>query len=146
MKASPLALAKLTDYSTIVVVNGLHRFDLTTRQIRGPRVAVEWVARAWVTQPGTLDWAPNTGVDLTLSENTTVTQLDLNGWRQKLTQAAERVDYVLACRTALTFDAAARALTARGNLTLVDGRAYPLEVSIGLVSQAILALNVGVAA
>lgn len=139
MTTPALPLDDLTDYSTLTYVDGLLVFDLTNRVIRGADVPIEWVLRSWVTLAGTLPWAPSEGRDITLLENTTISPGEAVRWQMALGQTARAVDYVIECAVTVEFDDVARTFTARGNVTLVDGRSYPFAVRIGLASGTILA-------
>lgn len=132
---SALALADVSDYSTLVVgPNGAVSYDMTCARIFGARAVLEHVLRAWL---GPTVWAPDSGFDVTSLENGDWTPNDIASIRKALTDAALGVDYVLTATVAVTF--ANRTLTATGAITLVDGRTYPLEVPIAGASAAILA-------
>lgn len=130
-----VALADVTDYSTIVVgLNGAVAYDLTGRKIKGAPVVLERVLRSWLGSPV---WAPDRGFDITSLENGDFTPNDVATIRKLLTDAAMSVDYVLTAAVAVSYSN--RTLRATGAITLVDGRTYPLEVPIGEVGAAIRA-------
>jgi len=135
MTTPALPLAQLTDYSTFTAEDGALVFDLTGRVIRGADVVIEQVARAWVTEK--LPWDPNAGEDIGLAENTQPSARDLAWWKMRLGTVAQRIDYVQACAVTVAHDGAAKTFTARGNVTLIDGKSYPLAVQLSQASGAV---------
>lgn len=131
---TPLALADVTDYSTLVVdATGGVSYDLTGQKITGARAVLEHVLRAWL---GPTVWS-DLGFDVTALENGDFTANDVASIRKALTDAAMSVDFVLTASVAVQL--VNRTLTATGAITLIDGRTYPLEVPIAGASAAILA-------
>lgn len=125
-----LALADLRDVSTFPPpgADGELILDLTTTQIRGARVVLEWIVRAWFTARGSLRWAPSKGVDLRARDNATFDMTELEQLRTALEAEALRVEYVNAIGVTVTrLD---RALRIEADVQLVDGRAYPLAVML----------------
>jgi hypothetical protein len=119
-----LRLDELVDVSTF----GPSGFGLTGQKIRGPRVAVEWVARTWLTPRGALPWAPDTGRNILDLENSTHDKTSLGNWRTMLVAEAEASMFVESCDVTITL--AARVVTIVGELILVDGRTYRLAVTL----------------
>lgn len=125
-----LALADLVDVSTLPAVGptGELELDLTTTQIRGARVALEWVVRAWFTPRGALRWARAKGFDLRQMDNASLDETDLEQLRAALEEEARRVEYVESVSVAVTLSE--RTTTIEGEVALVDGRAYSLAVTL----------------
>lgn len=125
-----LALADLVDVSTLPAVGatGELELDLTTTQIRGARVALEWVVRAWFTPRGALRWALAKGFDLRQMDNASLDETDLEQLRAALQEEARRVEYVESVGVVITL--ADRRLTIEADIVLVDGRSYPLAVTL----------------
>jgi hypothetical protein len=119
-----LRLAELVDVSTF----GPGGPGLTSQKIRGARVAVEWVARAWLTPRGSLPWAPDRGINILDLENSTHDTTSLARWQAALVAEAEAVEFVQSCDVAITL--ADRRITILGTLILVDGRTYRLAVTL----------------
>ncbi len=133
-------LASLSDYSSFPgpAADGSFRMGLTSRRIYGPTVVAEWVARRWFTRRGSLLYAPSKCVTLFDLANAAADATDLASWRTTLVQEAQKTPYVLSCPLALT--RANRETTVDARLVLVDGRVYPMMVSLLGASQAILTL------
>lgn len=133
MTTAALALADLLDYSTFPP--GGAPFDFTARRIRGSRVVLEWVMRAWLSPTGSLPWAPDRGFDILGLENGDFTLEDLYNIKARLAQEARAVMYVRAARVSLTLQQLTLSIDAQ--LTLVDGVTYPLAVRIPTASSAL---------
>jgi len=141
---TPVALAALSDYSTFPPApNGVLAMDITPRRITGAAVVVEWVARAWLTTRGALQYAPGLGADIRDMENATLDLPAIARWRSVLIAQARQRPFVADALVAVTFDPVARTTTIDGRLVLVDGKAYPLMVSILAASKVILTLATG---
>jgi hypothetical protein len=132
MSATALALADVTDLSTFPPRS---TFDLTFKKIRGPRVVLEWITRLWLSETGTLSWAPSRGFDVLGLENGSFSMTDLYNVRARLIQEARSVMYVRSVDLTLRLQAGTLSVTAA--VTLVDGQTYPLAVSIGPAAQAL---------
>ncbi|MEP7123142.1 MAG: hypothetical protein ABJE95_19595 [Byssovorax sp.] len=119
-----LALAELADVSTF----GPRGPGLTGQRIYGARVAVERVARAWLSPRGALTWARDRGVSILELQNSTHDKTSLGNWRAALVAEAEAVEFVDRCDVTITL--ADRVITLVGELLLVDGRTYRLAVTL----------------
>lgn len=119
-----LRLAELVDVSTF----GPAGIGLTGQKIRGPLVAVQWVARAWLSPRGALTWALGRGINVLDLENSTHDATSLARWRFALVSEAEDVEFVHSCDVAITLSG--RTITVAGSVVLVDGRTYRLAVTL----------------
>lgn len=136
---TPVALAALSDYSTFPpTADGSLLADITPRRITGAAVVVEWVARSWLTPRGALLYAPSLGVDIRDLENATLDGPTVHAWRSALITQAKKRPFVFDCLVAIAF--ANRTTTIDARLILVDGKAYPLMVSLLAASKVILTL------
>jgi len=127
---SEVALADLVDVSTFRPDGTI---GMTGAVIRGARVVVEHVARAWFTTPGTLRHAEHVGFGLERLRNGTATKADIQRYRAWLTAEARAVDFVRDCVVALTTEPVGTGLyrvKIGGRLTLTDGTVYPLAVTL----------------
>ncbi len=131
---TPTALAALVDSSTFPAP-GAAATDMTPRRITGARVVLEWVGRAWLTKRRALAWAPARGVDLRDLENATFGPGELEAWRQTLKAEAEKRPYVVSCLVAITL--LQRTVTVDARLVLVDGKVYPLMMTLSEAAAAI---------
>lgn len=133
-----LRLEELVDVSTFVQgdTQGNVAMGLTTQRITGPRVVLEWVARAWFQPRGGLPLARGRGVDARALENATFGPGDLERVRQALVAEALKTEFVGGARVAVSFSE--RVVSISGEITLINGRAYPLAVAIGQAGQAIV--------
>lgn len=140
--AAPLALADLTDVSTITIgPDGGIAFDLTGRVLRGAQAAAEQVLRSWATPRGALTWAPDQGEDITRLENATAGAGMLARWRARLAAQAKRANgFVRACAVSIGYDAPTRTFAVTGALTFTDGSSAVLDVAISQASGAILSI------
>ena len=125
-----LALADLVDASTFPSpgADGELGPGLTTTQIRGSRVVLEWIVRSWLTPRGALAWARSKGFDLRQLDNASLDETDLERVRVALEEEARRVEYVNAISVAV--ELADRTLTIEAEVELVDGLTYPLAVTL----------------
>lgn len=132
-----LAIADLVDVSTFPPPgpDGDLQLDLTGQRIAGARVVLEWVARSWFTPRGSLPRSPSRGVDVRLLENVTLGPGDLDRWRAALCSEAEAVEFVARCAVAI--ELVGRAVTIAANVTLVDGKTYPLAVRIAAAAATV---------
>lgn len=146
MTTAPLALADLTDYSTLTVgPDGGVAFDITNRVIRGARAAAEQVLRSWVTTRGSLEWAPDQGENVTRLENATADALTLGRWRARLAQQAMRANgFVRACAVNIGYVAPSRTFAITAALTFNDSSKASLDVVIAQAGGAVLSANVRV--
>lgn len=136
---TPVALAALADFSTFSsTADGSLAMGLTPRRIYGGAVVVEWVARSWLTTRGTLPYAPGLGEDLRMLENVTLDGPTIANWRGRLIAQARKRPFVSDCLIAITW--ADRVTTVDGRLVLVDGKQYPLMISLLAASKVILTL------
>ncbi len=136
---TPVALAALADFSTFpATADGSLALDLTARKIYGAAVVVEWVARSWFTPRGSLAWATGLGEDVRELENVTLDGPTVHSWRGRLIAQARKRPFVQDCLVALSW--ANRVTTINARLVLVDGKAYPLMVSLLAASKVILTL------
>lgn len=134
--ASPVPITALRDTSTF-------REDgspgLTGRPIRGVRVVLEWCARALLTPPGSLPWAPGaTSFDLAGLENADLTRTQLAQVRG-LCDAAVRYGgkpYVVGVRSRVEF--VPGSLAYRVGLVLQGAGVHPLMVHISEAGAALV--------
>lgn len=115
-----------SDYSTFRPDG---RAGLTYRRITGPRVPLEGVARVWLTALGDMPWSPNTGTEPPVYQlqNAGYNVNDLRQLQIQLVRAARGVDWVADARVGLRY--LGTTLTIAGELTLLTGRTYLLNVS-----------------
>lgn len=113
-----------SDYSTF---RDDGTYGLTYVRITGARVPLEGVARLWLTDRGSLFWAPTLGFNVARLENASQKRAVLAQYESFLVKAAREVDFVAAASVAITFSGTT--LTAAGRITLVDGVTYPLLVT-----------------
>ena len=86
-----LDVFQLVDQSTFGV-NG--RFGLTYRQIRGPRVVLEWFARRLLVPRDGIPWALGVGIDLPAFINATPTPSQISQWKLAFDAEGSRTEYV----------------------------------------------------
>ncbi|MEO7331601.1 MAG: hypothetical protein ABI193_23705 [Minicystis sp.] len=127
-----LALADLRDTSTFPPpdADGHVLVDLTGVRITGVRVAIEWVARSWFCVTGSLRHAPDRGRNLFDLANSTADKATLERWRQALIAEARRSEYVEPSRVSVTLERVERTLVLAAQITLIDGKTYPVAVTI----------------
>lgn len=119
-----------SDYSTF---RDDGTYGLTYVRITGPRVPLEGVARLWLTDRGSLFWAPTLGFNVARLENASQKRAVLAQYESFLVKAAREVDFVARATVAITY--AGTALTAIGRITLADGGTYPLLVTAADAAQ-----------
>lgn len=133
---SDASINDLVDLSTFPNGGGV---GFTDRVIRGARVVLEWVARAWLTVPGRLVWDPGTPtVDIAQLENADPTPTELEVWRARLENAAREVDYV--AKASVVLAQRGEGAEILGDVVLANGRRYRLGVTIDEAARAILRL------
>lgn len=129
-----------SDYSTFIPVSApgvtpvRYRAGLTYMRITGPRVPLEGVARAWLTTPGDLFWAPTFGYNAGRLLNAGVPAQILRRLEPLLRNAARQVDYVYDAVVTVQYNGSA--LTITGLITLSDFGQHPLLLT---ASQAAVA-------
>lgn len=119
-----IRLSQLVDVSTF----GPSGYGLTAQKIYGARVAVEWVARAWLSPRGALRWSPGIGISILDLENSTHDRTTIASWKAALVGAAEEVEFVHSATAEISLSD--RTITITSKLLLVDGRTYRLAVTL----------------
>ena len=129
------------DIDCIVSMSPL-RLDHTSRKVTGAAALLRRALYRWFTLKGTRRHAPGIGLVIPLlsCEGQTFDKAGLSGLKVALLREATDVDFVAAANVSLTLTPAGRLLV-EAEITLVDGRTYPLEVSVGAASAAIIALG-----
>lgn len=133
-----LALDDVRDPDCIVSLSPL-RFDITGAYVMGARAIVRRVLYRLVSPRGSLVYAPGSGIDLRDLENASLSNAQIEGWRNAITREARAVDYVLDAAAGLKL--IGRDWIVVVALVLVDGKPYPLEVGIGAAGAAINSLG-----
>ena len=128
-----MALDTGSDYSTFRADG---TYGLTYVRITGARVPLEGVARAWLTSPGELPWAPAFGFNVTRLENASAKQRVLAQYQSFLVKAAKSVDFVVTADVRVTYQGTT--LTIVGAITLSDGSTHPLLVSAAEAAQVVV--------
>lgn len=139
---SAIPLEQLSDASTFAPPgpDGEIAMGILPVRITGARVVLEWALRSWFTPLMALPWNRGAGVDLRASENASYGPGEDEQLRQQLIDQARAVEYVEGCEVELTRDG--RTLLVEGSVTLVDGRSYPLALT--LAEGAIAITKIGV--
>lgn len=94
-----LDVSELVDTSTF---DAEGRPGLTYRQIRGPRVVMEWFARRYLVPRDGLPWAFGHCIDLPARINATPTFAQLSQWRASFDAEGSRTEYVTRVQSTLT--------------------------------------------
>jgi hypothetical protein len=131
-----IQIAELRDLSSFNDFDG--SYDLTFREISGARVVLEWIARAWLSPQGSIEWAPNTGRDIRRLENADLPLADLERWRRDLQAEALKVPFVVQARVTIEVQNETNVVIT-GSFVLADGLRYPLVVTIDKAVEAFTA-------
>ncbi len=134
-----LPLAQVVDTDCVVSQSPLVIGRRPGVYVRGAQAILRRILYAWCVPAGSVPYDLNFGCGLLGYDGTTLSPGQVLGLRRRLETAAVAEDYVLSAQALVTF--ANNILTVRGNVVLVDGRAYPLEVSIGNAAAALDALG-----
>lgn len=131
----PIPLEELRDTSTFPSSG---KFDQTETEIRGARVVLEWVARSWLTQRRRLFWALRRGYDIARLENADKSDVDVERVKERLVYEAVKVEYVRRCVVRITPPSSgAETILIEGQITLIDGKTYPLIVRVAGLGDAL---------
>jgi hypothetical protein len=139
--SAPIPMDDLSDVSTFAPPgpDGELVVGLTPVRITGAVVVLEWILRSWFTPRGALPWNRGAGIDLREQENQSYTLLEDELLRQAMIAQARRVEYVADISVALS--RAGRTLQIRATPTLVDGRSYPLALTLAHGALAIVQIG-----
>lgn len=121
-----MAISFGDDYSTFRADGS---YGLTYVRITGARVPLEGVARAWLTEPGSLFWAPNFGFGLSRLQNAAHREDVLGLFKSFLVRSAKGIDFVMRADVEIAYAYADATLTVAGRITLADFTTHPLLVS-----------------
>jgi hypothetical protein len=120
-----------SDYSTF---RDDGSYGMTYRKIYGPRVPLEGVARAWLTSPGQLFWAPTFGYNAGRLLNAGIPAQTLRRLEPLLRTAAKQVDFVYDAAVTVTY--IGNVLTVAGLITLADYGQHPLLLTASQAAAA----------
>lgn len=131
-------LADVRDVDCIVSFTPL-AFDLTTREVRGAAAVLRRVLYRWCTRKRALRYDAGVGLVRPLLDldGASFDQAGLDGLRAALEREAADEDFVASARVPVRL-VGSGALLVPGEIALVDGHTYPLEV---FASQAQVALR-----
>jgi hypothetical protein len=133
--APPIALLSEVDDLSTFADDGTVGIRFT-KKIRGVRCVLEWVARRWLSRPGSLVWALDTRINLADLINADPRAGSLKSIERVLEEEALRVAFVRRCQPRVTLDAAG-VLSAVGGVEVYDSGVYPLIVTIDKAKAAV---------
>lgn len=136
-----LALADVRDLDCVLAWAPL-QLGLSAREVSGAPAVLRRVLYRWCTTRGLLPWDVSVGLGTALQDmpGVVLSPADLLGLRQALRREAMQEDFVYDAQVTVTLDVAG-ALRIRAAITLVDGKTYPLEVSVSEAGAALVALG-----
>lgn len=134
------ALSDVRDLDCVVSYSPLV-FDMTAREVTGPAAVLRRILYRWCSLRGAVRHALGLGLDTPLTdlEAATLSDEDLDAYRAALEREAMDEDFVLDAAVPLSL--VAGRLLVIGQITLVDGRTYPLEVLASGASAALVAIG-----
>lgn len=137
---TPLALAQVTDTDCLRSGRPLVLGRMPGRYVTGAQAILRRILYAWLLPKGVLrqyvaDEGLPFGEGLALLEGATLSPRQILGLRRRLEVSAGEEDFVAAARVPLTFEAGVLAVP--GEIQLVNGLTYPLEVSLSSVGAAL---------
>lgn len=133
-----LRLADVKDTDCLRSQSPLVLGRMPGRYVTGAAAILRRVLYAWAL-PQVLVYDETFGEGLLLYEGITLGPGQILGLRRSLERAAEAEDFVLAAQVPVALDG--NTLSIPGTIRLVDGRAYPLEVSIFQAGAALRAIG-----
>lgn len=133
-----LALADVKDTDCLRSQRPLILGRMPGKYVTGAAAILRRVLYAWAIPPVLL-YDATFGEGLLLYEGITLGPGQILGLRRRLETAAEAEDFVLSAQVPVALEG--NALSIPGTIRLVDGRAYPLEVSISQAGAALRAIG-----
>jgi hypothetical protein len=128
-------VAKISDLSDDSTFGDDGFYGLTTRQITGVRVVLEWCARAILSPRGVLVWQRQKGEDVRDLENSDLRVAEIEARRQGYDAAIREVDFVRSVASRLIVREPVVRYEAR---ITVDGEGtFPLAVTLQQAGTAI---------
>lgn len=135
-----LLLAQVTDTDCLRSRAPLVLGRMPGRYVSGPAAILRRVLYAWLLPTGVLIYSVDFGEGLILYEGMTLGPSQILGLRRRLEVAAEAEDFVAAA--SVDVQLVGGALQVAADVTLVDGRVYPLEVDLASSGAALRAQGV----
>jgi hypothetical protein len=111
------------------------------RYVTGVQAVLRRVLYGWLLPP-VLTYDPTYGAGLLLYDGATLGPSQILGLRRQLESLAIAEDYVRVARVLPAMDNRRNALVVPAEIGLVDGRAYPLEVTIDAAGAALDAMGI----
>lgn len=136
---SALALSLVTDTDCVASMRPLVLRRMPGRYVTGPQAILRRVLYRWLIVAGQLVYDNSFGEGLLQVEGATLGPGQLLGLRRRLEVAAGAEDYVTS--TSVPVVLVGTELRVPGVIKLVDGKSYPLEVSISSAGAALRALG-----
>lgn len=119
-------------------------FDYGNSYVTGPTAVIRNCLYVICTRRGGFVWnetAKGKGVDVRDLQNATLSRQGIAGWERSIARAIRSVDFVNDAVARLLLDGTTwRVVVA---ISLIDGKTYPLEVTIGEAASAINKLGAG---
>lgn len=113
---------------------------MTFRKITGPRVPLEGVVRAWLTDPGDLPWAKTFGFNVTRLQNSSHKGDALKLLARRLELVAKDVDFVQGAT--VTLKPVGDGIEISGFIRLTGAGTYPLNVTASAAGDVIVKFSV----